>query len=163
MCSQGCRLSGPASSSRRRCSPEAVSRFASTQPALPAPTIMKSKLSSISATAVASRSPAPLGKPPPAQRPRGARWSACPVADAGSMKPRPVLGVEQVAIAGVEAERYRAAGLQRRARPYLGDQPVSGGAVEMHERGVAERLGELHRALERGAVAQDDMLGPHPE
>src|SRR5262249_7311536 len=108
-------------------------------------------------------SPAPLGKPPPAQRLRGARWSACQVTAAGSMKPRPVLGVEQVAIAGVEAERYRAAGLHRRARPHLGDQPVAGGAVEMHERGVAERLGELHRALERGAVAQDDMLGPHPE
>jgi len=44
------------------------------------------------------------------------------------MKPRPVLGVEQVAIAGVEAERYRAAGgtvsvsecsspLERNSRP----------------------------------------------
>src|SRR5262249_23798068 len=90
-------------------------------------------------------------------------WSVRPAAAAGSMKPRPVLSVEQVAIAGVEAERYRAARLQRRTRPHLGDEPIAGGAVEMHQRGVAERLGELHRTLERGAVAQDDMLGPHPE
>src|SRR5262249_47464404 len=142
MCSQGCRLSGPASSSRTRGSPEAASPVASTQPALPAPTIMKSKLLSISATAVASRI---TGVPREAAAGAAAARRTLvgsPVAATGSMKPRPVLGVEQVAIAGVEAERYRAAGLQRRARPPLGDPPVAAGAVEMHQRGVAERLRE---------------------
>src|SRR5262249_54431276 len=153
MCSQGCQRSGPASSKRTRCCPEAVSRFASTQPALPAPTIMKSKSTLVSATAVASRITAPLGKTRPGLWPPGAGGSAWPGAAPGSMKPRPVLDVEKVAIAGVKAERYRVAGLQRGARPRLGDQPIAGGAVEMHERGVAERLGKLHRALERGTVA----------
>src|SRR5262245_38899790 len=45
MCSHGLVFGGPASSSSTRCLPEAVRRFASTQPALPAPTMMKSYVS----------------------------------------------------------------------------------------------------------------------
>src|SRR5262249_24148395 len=142
MCSQGCPLAARASSRRTRGSRGGVSGFASPQPALPAPTIMKPKLPSISATAVASRIIGVTQEAAAGAAAARRTLVGSPVAAAGSMKPRPVLGVEQVAIAGVEAERYRAAGLQRRARPHLGDQPVAGGAVEMHERGVAERLRE---------------------
>src|ERR1051326_3133797 len=47
MCSHGCRWRGPASRSSTRWLPDAVSRLASTQPALPAPTMMKSNASEL--------------------------------------------------------------------------------------------------------------------